>query len=153
MWRWYLSLVYERLSCCMIRVLRCSGFATAVLVLALFVQSANAQVGKQGKSGSHSDPRFAGPASTTALLAEDDADLGDQLFKLVADDCATDDRFGISVAINSTTAIVGAYLDDDNGTDSGSAYLFDATAPGMCPWDLDGNGAVGVSDLLLLLAS
>ena len=55
------------------------------------------------------------------------ADLGDQLFKLLADDGAADDNFGLSVAISGTTAIVGAWWHDDNGSDSGSAYLFDAT--------------------------
>ena len=33
------------------------------------------------------------------------------------------------------------------------AFLFDTVGPGMCPWDLDANGTVGVSDLLSLLAS
>ncbi len=53
------------------------------------------------------------------------ADLGDQLFKLLPDDGAFGNLFGASVAISGTTAIVGAPGDDDNGTDSGSAYLFD----------------------------
>ena len=39
------------------------------------------------------------------------------------------DRFGISVAISGSTAIVGALLNDDNGTNSGSAYLFDISDP------------------------
>ena len=43
------------------------------------------------------------------------------------DDSAADDEFGRSVAISGTTAIVGAYQDDDNGSESGSAYLFDTT--------------------------
>jgi len=34
------------------------------------------------------------------------------------------DYFGWSVAISGNYAIVGAYGDDDNGTDSGSAYIF-----------------------------
>ena len=55
------------------------------------------------------------------------ADLGDQLFKLLPDDGAAIDNFGISVAISGATAIVGAPLDDDTGFASGSAYLFDAT--------------------------
>ena len=57
------------------------------------------------------------------------ADLGDQLFKLLANDGAVDDRFGHSVAIEGATAIVGALRDQDNGVHSGSAYLFD-TATG-----------------------
>ncbi len=48
--------------------------------------------------------------------------------------------------------IVEANEDDDNGDASGSAYLFDAAAPGECPWDLDGDVSVGILDLLALLA-
>ncbi|MCZ6850066.1 MAG: FG-GAP repeat protein, partial [Planctomycetota bacterium] len=53
------------------------------------------------------------------------ADLGDQLAKLLPDDGAANDHFGSSVAISGATAIVGTFHDDDNGPDSGSAYLFD----------------------------
>ncbi|MCH7849761.1 MAG: FG-GAP repeat protein, partial [Planctomycetes bacterium] len=55
--------------------------------------------------------------------------------------------------ISGTTAIVGAYGDDDNGAWSGSAYLFDAAAPGNCPGDLDDSNDVGVKDLLFLLGA
>ena len=81
------------------------------------------------------------------------ADLGDQLFKLLPDDGAENDWFGWSVAMSETTAIFGAFEDDDNGISSGSAYLFDAAAPGKCPWDIDGSGDVGVKDLLFLLGA
>ncbi|MCH8807510.1 MAG: FG-GAP repeat protein, partial [Planctomycetes bacterium] len=54
-------------------------------------------------------------------------DLGDQLAKLLPDDGAAGDLFGHSVAISGATAIVGTPYDDDNGIDSGSAYLFDIT--------------------------
>ena len=37
---------------------------------------------------------------------------------------AAGDRFGLSVAVFGNTVIVGAYLDDDKGEDSGSAYIF-----------------------------
>ncbi|MCH8823130.1 MAG: FG-GAP repeat protein [Planctomycetes bacterium] len=50
-----------------------------------------------------------------------------QIAKLLANDGAKSDGFGISVAISGTTAIVGAWFDRDNGHDSGSAYLFDTT--------------------------
>ncbi len=56
-----------------------------------------------------------------------DTTTGQQLFKLTASDAAAGDEFGISVAISGTTAIVGARLDDDTGTDSGAAYVFDST--------------------------
>ncbi len=44
--------------------------------------------------------------------------------KLVANDGAAGDEFGRSVSISGDTAIVGAHWDDDNGSDSGSAYVF-----------------------------
>jgi hypothetical protein len=49
-----------------------------------------------------------------------------QQAKLVASDAAQGDRFGYSVAISGdgTTAIIGAYYDDDGATDSGSVYIF-----------------------------
>ena len=47
-----------------------------------------------------------------------------QQAKLIAGDAAAGDRFGISVAISGNTAVVGAWLDDGVGADSGSAYVF-----------------------------
>lgn len=44
--------------------------------------------------------------------------------KLFASDGAADDYFGSSVAISDDTIVVGADGDDDNGFDSGSAYIF-----------------------------
>ncbi len=88
-----------------------------------------------------------GDGSGSAYLF--DTTTGWQIAKLLPDDGAEGDQFGWSVAISGATAIVGATLDDDNGFDSGSAYLFDAAA---CPWDLDGTGSVGILDLLALLA-
>ncbi|MFI4853378.1 MAG: FG-GAP repeat protein [Phycisphaerales bacterium JB065] len=56
-----------------------------------------------------------------------DATTGQQLFKLTASDAAAGDQFGYAVAIFGDIAIVGAPLNDDNGANSGSAYLFDVT--------------------------
>ena len=77
----------------------------------------------------------------------------DQRLRIALALSSRSDGFGWSVAISGATAIVGAHFDDDNGDASGSAYLFDAAAPGTCPWDLDDNASVGASDLLSLLAS
>lgn len=44
--------------------------------------------------------------------------------KLVASDWAEDDWFGTSVAINDDVCVVGAVGDDDDGPQSGSAYVF-----------------------------
>ena len=47
--------------------------------------------------------------------------------KLLASDGASDDWFGISVSIDRDYAIIGAMRDDDNGAESGSAYIFKRT--------------------------
>jgi hypothetical protein len=43
---------------------------------------------------------------------------------LAASDAAAGDRFGLAVALSRDTALVGAYLDDDAGSSSGSAYIY-----------------------------
>lgn len=45
--------------------------------------------------------------------------------KLLASDGAAHDRFGSSVSLKQDRVIVGAHQDDDNGFDSGSAYIFE----------------------------
>ena len=70
-------------------------------------------------------PVLAAAASIILSTAPASADLGDQLHKLLANDGTEGDVFGFRVAISGTTAIVGAPGDDDNGFNSGSAYLFD----------------------------
>jgi hypothetical protein len=49
-----------------------------------------------------------------------------EVAKLLADDGATNDFFGFSVALSGDTAVIGALRDDNdvNGVDSGSAYVF-----------------------------
>ena len=44
--------------------------------------------------------------------------------KLLASDGAEGDFFGRSVSVSADLALVGAYFDDDKGTNSGSAYVF-----------------------------
>lgn len=43
---------------------------------------------------------------------------------LTASDDTTWDRFALSLALENDTAVVGAYLDDDAGSASGSAYVY-----------------------------
>jgi hypothetical protein len=56
-----------------------------------------------------------------------DVTTGQELFKLTASDAAAGDQFGFNVAISGSTALVGATDNDDNGSNSGSAYVFDVT--------------------------
>lgn len=56
-----------------------------------------------------------------------DITTGQQIAKLLPDDVKAGDGFGYSVAVSGNTAVVGNFQDDDHGTNSGSAYLFDVT--------------------------
>jgi hypothetical protein len=81
--------------------------------------------GNRGIVGSYFDDDKGGNSGSAYLF---DVASGSQLAKLTASDGAAGDLFGASVGISGNTAIVGAYRDDDNGTNSGSAYLFDVTS-------------------------
>ena len=66
----------------------------------------------------------AGTKSGSAYLFAWDGQNWTEQAKLTASDAAEGDQFGNSVSISGDYAIVGAYEDDDDGTNSGSAYLF-----------------------------
>mmetsp|Transcript_9251 Transcript_9251/g.42077 ORF Transcript_9251/g.42077 Transcript_9251/m.42077 type:complete len:600 (-) Transcript_9251:92-1891(-) len=73
-----------------------------------------------------------GPGSAyvfTRVTAGDLASGWTQVAKLTAADGAEGDKFGNSVSIDGFTVVIGAYLDDANGTDSGSAYVFTLACP------------------------
>lgn len=66
--------------------------------------------------------------------------------KLTAGDAAAADEFGFSVSLTGDTAVVGAFRDDDAGSGSGSAYIFELEAVCTTPpsglvswWPGDGN--------------
>jgi len=55
--------------------------------------------------------------------------------KITASDAADGDKFGTSVAIGNNKIVVGSYEDDDNGSSSGSVYVY----------NLDGTGEVKIT--------
>ena len=62
--------------------------------------------------------------------------LSTQPMKLTAFDGAAYDNFGSSVAATADNIVVGAYGDDDNGSASGSVYVFDANNLSATPTKL-----------------
>ena len=60
---------------------------------------------------------------------EGGADNWGQVTKLTASDAQAGDAFGNSVAVSGDTAIVGAPLEDAEGSDVGAAYVFQQPAP------------------------
>ena len=67
-----------------------------------------------------------GTDSGVAYVFTRSGDEWSEQAKLTASDGTAHDRFATAVAISSdgNTAVVGAYLDDENGSNSGSAYVF-----------------------------
>ncbi|MEZ5009945.1 MAG: hypothetical protein R2753_17480 [Chitinophagales bacterium] len=75
-----------------------------------------------------------GTSSGSAYILRKSGGVWTQETKLVAFDDAADDRFGIDVAIAENIAIVGAPLDDDDGANSGSVYIYKYNGS---TWNLD----------------
>ncbi len=77
--------------------------------------------------GAHFDDDNGKRSSGSAYVFEKNSSgTWTQKQKLTASDGAEDDRFGRSVSVYNNTAVIGAFLDNDNGkTDSGSAYIFE----------------------------
>jgi FG-GAP repeat len=65
-----------------------------------------------------------GPGSGSAYVFVRSGNAWSEQQKLTASDGASGDGFGTSVSAYGDVALVGAYSDDDMGSDSGSAYLF-----------------------------
>ena len=65
-----------------------------------------------------------GSSSGSAYIFTYNGSNWSQTAKLTASDAAANDQFGWSVSIDGDTALIGAYRDDDDGSSSGSAYIF-----------------------------
>ena len=88
-----------------------------------------------------------------------DVASGDLVQKFLAPNGKSEDYFGQSVALDNGYALIGSYGDDDNGFNSGSAYLFDVTsgdlvqeffAPDGAPSDFFGYSVVLDGDSALI---
>eukprot|EP01046_Picozoa_sp_COSAG06_P033281 COSAG06_NODE_3388_length_5413_cov_5.771359_4_plen_612_part_00 len=83
--------------------------------------------------GAHWDDDGGSDSGSAYIFARDESGGGwSQVAKLTADDAAADDWFGFSVAIADGVAIVGAPQDDDGGSNSGSAHLFECCGTTTC---------------------
>ena len=71
-----------------------------------------------------------GSSSGTAYVFERNSGGTWAQTKLTASDAAADDLFGVSVSVSGARAIVGAIRDDDNGSNSGAAYVFERGSEG-----------------------
>jgi WD40 repeat protein len=99
--------------------------------------------------GSYLDWEFGDCCHGSAYLF--DVTTGEQIAKILPDDNSTGDMFGWAVSISGGRAIGGAVRHDDNGLDSGAAYIFDLPCVSACPADVSGDGEVNVTDLTLVI--
>ncbi len=80
--------------------------------------------------GAHYDVDEAGSMNGSAYVFGLVGSAWNQVAKLTASDGGAQDRFGLSVSVGGDVALVGAWADDDAGTQSGSAYVFEKPATG-----------------------
>lgn len=122
-----------------------AGEPIAVLNGADTVTSDNlgAAVAVSGTTAIVAAPRddVSGTLSGSAYLF--DLSTGQQIAKLVPDDGAAFDTFGFAVSISGSNAIASSYKDDDNGSSSGSVYLFNSTTGMQLDKFTPADGALG----------
>ena len=86
-----------------------------------------------------------GPNYGAAYIFRFDGTEWVETTKLLASDGAGDDLFGFSVAFNGEVAVVGAEQHDDDGSATGSVYVYDCDLVG-CEGDANGDGVVDPLD-------
>jgi hypothetical protein len=86
--------------------------------------------------GARNDADKGSFAGSAYVFTPNDVDPGNwvQRDKLLASDGAREDYFGVSAAICDDTIVVGADMDDDNGINSGSAYVFTPNVVDPTDW-------------------
>ena len=62
------------------------------------------------------------------------ADHWGEVKKLIASDAEVEDCFGGAISLSGDTVAVGAFREDEYGTDAGAAYLFDCDQGGASQW-------------------
>lgn len=119
------------------------GSARNQLGYSVSVSSGTALVGARGDDDS-------GAGSGSAYLFSYNGSTWVEGAKLTASDGTALDTFGRSVSISDGTALVGAHGNDDDGSNSGSAYVFGEPVPIS---QVPALGPLGIAILLGLLGA
>ena len=81
--------------------------------------------------GCPNDDQVAYNTGAAYIFKRDSNGVWSEQQKLIASDAGYYESFGFAVEMDGDNLVVGAYLDDDNGNDSGSAYLYTRDADGI----------------------
>ncbi len=94
-------------------------------------------IGAYGEDEDENDANNMSKAGSAYIFEKDGTGVWNEVQKIVASDREASDEFGWSVAIEGTTAIVGAHIEDHDET--GGNYLYHAGS--VYVFDRDGGGA------------
>ena len=86
----------------------------------------------------------------SAYLFERDGTTWTQKDKLLATDGAAHDLYGLSVSISGDLIAIGAIWDNDNGSNSGSVYMYNGILPPSPPVITSSATATGTEDVAFL---
>lgn len=116
-----------------------------------FFGSAVAISGETAIIGAQFDNDRGHEAGSAYLFRDEGGGKWVEIAEFAASDVTAGDRFGASVAASDQTVIFGAPHDDDNGNNSGSAYIFELDC--SCPADFNEDGIVNGDDFAAYLAA
>lgn len=104
--------------------------------------------------GAYSDDHAGGADAGSAYVFTRAGATWTERSKITAPDAAAGDAFGGSLALSGDMALISSVFDDHaGGIDAGAAYVFDLNCVGApCPGDVNGDAAVDLSDLSILLS-
>jgi hypothetical protein len=80
--------------------------------------------------GAYSNDDVVSGSGSAYIFELDSNGTWSEVQKITASDAASGDAFGISVSISNNKAIIGSYK-DDNGSNSGAAYIFEIDSNGI----------------------
>jgi hypothetical protein len=82
-------------------------------------------IGNTAVIGAYGDDENGFMSGSSYVFTQDGSGNWTEQAKLLASDGASGDMFAFAIAVDADTAIIGAFTKDDNGSNSGSSYVFD----------------------------
>jgi len=121
------------------KLLATDGAATDLFGYSVSVSGDTAVIGSRRDDDNGTD-------SGSAYIYRYDGTNWEEQAKQSPADGAANDQFGSSVSVSGDTALIGARQDNDNGNNSGSAYIFNLNCTAVCLADVNGDGLVTPTD-------